>query len=219
MTLSPPAARPSLARRKCEGQGPLSFQPMTLALSEPETASALDIASVPGQWYLACVKSREEKAVADRLTARNIGVYLPLVTTRQIYRRKGASANAAPTKVLDLVVAACPGYLFVAIERDSQYFLAHDTKGVGTLLPEVRQSRLVKQMQDLQRTIASDQFQEMADWQEGRAVRICDGHNLTGVTGWLMKTRRKDVQLVQVGYPLMGLVAVVEVDPLFVEPI
>jgi transcription antitermination factor NusG len=211
MTLSPPTTSPPFARRICERQGAPYPQIMSTALAEPETAPAdpLDIASVAGTWYLGVVKSREEKSVAERLAAAGMGVYLPTVTARQFYRRK----------VVDLELAACPGYLFVALERDEQYATAIYTKGVFELLPESRQARLVKQMTDLQRTIASDSFQEMDEWREGRAVRITNGHNLAGVTGWLTQTRRKDVQVVQVGYPLMGLVAVVEVDPVFVEPI
>lgn len=167
---------------------------------------SLDLRAVAGTWGIAVVRSREEKAVAERLEAvLGVHVYLPMVCERRVYRKS----------VADLMLAACPGYLFVAWEKDAQYSEMWNARGVFEVRREARQAQLVDQMCVFQRALASDGFRRVGRWIKGQPVEIRQGHPLAGVRGWIRADRKSNI--VQVGYPLMGYVAEVEIDAVWLE--
>lgn len=177
---------------------------MQTAEITPES-QGLDLRAARGTWGLACVWARQEKAIAERLTRQGMSVYLPLVRERRPYRKA----------VIDLELAACPGYLFVAWEHDRQFADVWSTPGVFDVRRESRQALLVEQMCGMQRALASKHFRGMDRWRQDQAVQIRQGHDLAGVRGWLTKDRTSNI--IQVGYPLLGSVAKVEIDAVWLE--
>ena len=73
---------------------------------DPRWPRDRSLAADLGQWWVARVKPRHEKALAGDLARQGVGYYLPLMTKRTVRRDNG--------KVRKSIVCLFPGYLALA---------------------------------------------------------------------------------------------------------
>lgn len=92
----------------------------------------------PGEWFVLHTKSRQEKALADDLTARGIPHFLPLVPRQRMWGARKATVHEP----------LFPGYVFLRGSRD-QAFTADRTRRVAQILPVVDQRRLAWELRNL----------------------------------------------------------------------
>jgi transcription antitermination factor NusG len=121
---------------------------------------------VPGLWYVAHTKSRNEKALNNDLARMGMIAYLPLVNRQTRSRRTG--------RISQSVVPVFPGYLFFKATQEQRY-RALTTNRIAKLLAVPEQHQFMAELSRIYRLITTDelfavvQHIEVGDW--GRIVR------------------------------------------------
>jgi hypothetical protein len=136
------------------------------------------LADDQGQWWVALVKSRNEKALAWELTGLGVGYYLPMLTQRTIRRD-----NRKPRKS---ILCAFPGYISLTHYQERKADILR-TGRIIKVIPVSDQEQFVRQMDQVQ--TALDQFREvglLGSLAVGRRVMITAGP-LQGVEGVIFR--------------------------------
>ena len=165
------------------------------------------IGQISGRWWLLHTMARNEKALACDLQAMQVAFFLPLV---QITRRYGH-------RRFDLRIPLFPGYLFCACASDSQRYQVLSTQRVANLVSVEDQERLKAELEQILRALHEpNKIDLFAGLRTGRRCRVTAG-SLKGLEGVVIT--RKGMSRLFLDVSILGQSAVVEIDPMHVEPI
>jgi transcription antitermination factor NusG len=123
------------------GAGPTPGASPTPAVAAPPVVRLItfdEIVAVPGSWHVLHTRSRQEKALAETLTAMGIAAYLPLLDVTRTYGRRKLSVE----------LPMFPGYLFLKGKLEDAY-TADRTKRVAHIIPVVDQDKLTWELRNL----------------------------------------------------------------------
>jgi len=141
---------------------------------------------LPGIWWVAHTKPRNEKALALGLRSMGIPTYLPL------YRRE--SRSRATGRVFRSIVPVFSGYLFFNGSEDQRY-LALSTNRIAQTLAVPDQAGLVGHLRQIQQVLAAGTpFRIRKALEVGEWARVVFGP-LEGVEG-VIAQRRSRLRLV-----------------------
>jgi transcriptional antiterminator RfaH len=141
---------------------------------------------LPGRWWVAHTKPRQEKALARNFLSLSIFHYLPLGFRVTRSRKSGRLSESA--------IPVFPGYLFFNA-TETQRDQALQTNRIANLLSVVDQDQLLGELRQIQRVLASGQdYRTHKRLQVGQAVRILAGP-LADLEG-IVRERRSRLRLV-----------------------
>ncbi len=159
-----------------------------------------------GRWWVVHTKSRNEKALADDLSALRINHFLPLVQVKRRYASRGF--------VID--VPLFPGYLFMCGGDDERYATLM-THRAAALINVVDQEQLKTELRHVYLvTISRETVDLYPGLRRGKRCRVVRG-SLAGLEGIVL--RRRGCCRIYVGVEALGQSAELEIDPSLVEPI
>lgn len=185
-------------------------------LSSPLVAQAADTISpveaipdeLPGCWWVAHTKPRNEKALAADLTRLGIFHYLPL-RTRETRSRKTRRISRSSSPVF-------PGYLFFN-GRDDQRHRALATHRIANVLAVTAQDRLIMELRQVHKALlAGVDVRWHREIRVGQAARVIEGA-LLGIEG-VISQRLSKLRLV-LNVDMLGQSISVEVSAHQLEPI
>ena len=120
---------------------------------------------VPGEWYIAHVKSRNEKALAWDLDGLDVSYYLPMI------RRETFSGNRKRMNLYPLF----PSYLFFAGDAQTRYRVL-TTNRAAYVLEIQDQDEFRREIADIHRAISSgDELQFVQELPIGRQAEVTKG--------------------------------------------
>jgi len=169
----------------------------------PEAESIRDF---QGQWWVAHTKSRNEKALAHDLVARNVSYFLPM--TLKVSRRSH--------RTLKSMLPLFTGYLFFCGHENDRVELLK-TNRVANLLEVTDQSELLRELVRVEQAVRAGvpltphKYIEAGQW-----CRVIAGP-LLGVEGIVVEQRGSARLVLQVD--MLGQAASVEIDVEMIEPI
>jgi transcription antitermination factor NusG len=156
-------------------------------------------AAVGGRWHLLHTKSRQEKALAETLTAQGIAHYLPLANVGR---------NYAGRKV-QVELPLFPGYVFLKGSLD-QVYSADRTKRVAGVIPVVDQEKISRELRSLAQALASRvQLDPYPYLRAGVKVCVRCGP-LMGMEGVIESRNKRDRLILQVD--VLGQATSLEID-------
>lgn len=165
-------------------------------------------ADLPGLWYVAHTRSRQEKILSGELTKLGVFNYLPLAerTTR----------SPATRRLSRSVVPVFPGYVFFKGSEEQRY-LALRTNRIANVLEVPGQEQLLSELVHVQHLLAStDEFVIGQRLNVGDCGRITAGA-LEGLEG--IVTRHAGRLRLAMNVTILGQSVSVEVDHEIVERI
>ncbi len=172
-------------------------------VSWPATES---IETFNGLWWVAHTKSRNEKALAHDLMAKNISYFLPM--TMKVSRRSH--------RTLKSMLPLFTGYLFFCGPEDDRIELLK-TNRVANLLEVTDQDLLIKELLRVEQAIrAGAPLTPHKYIKEGQWCRVIAGP-LLGLEGFVIQQKGGTRLVLQVD--MLGQAASVEVDIDMIEPI
>lgn len=115
---------------------------------------------LPGRWWVAHTKPRNEKALARDLEMLGLHYYLPLRSKMTRSRRTGRRSQS--------IIPVFPGYLFFNSEDDRRAAAATTNRIAGTLAV-ADQAALVRELRQVQKLLASG-----AEFNWGPAISVGD---------------------------------------------
>jgi len=115
---------------------------------------------LPGRWWVAHTKPRNEKALARDLELLGLHYYLPLRTKMTRSRKTGRRSQS--------VIPVFPGYLFFNSEEDGRTAATTTNRIAGTLVV-ADQASLVRELRQVQKLLASG-----AEFNWGPAISVGD---------------------------------------------
>jgi hypothetical protein len=134
--------------------------------------------NLPGLWWVAHTRPRNEKALALDLRARDVFHYLPL--------RLRSTRSKATGRVSTSLVPVFPGYVFFNAD-DAQRQHALTTNRIANTLSVVNQSELIGELRQIQRLLTTQtEFEWEPAIQVGQWARVTAG-SLQGVEGVVCK--------------------------------
>jgi transcription antitermination factor NusG len=113
-------------------------------MSQVSAGAAASPWHTEGDWYVLHTKSRQEKTLADSLTAMGISHYLPLVVAARYYGKRKLSVE----------LPLFPGYLFVHGSLDQAYE-ADRTGRVAQIIRVVDQHRIDWELKNLHQALSA----------------------------------------------------------------
>jgi len=159
----------------------------------------LALESIPGQWYVAHTKARNEKALAWSLHHWNIAYFLPLIPKKT--RRKG--------RLYQSLLPLFGGYLFFCGEQEKRY-IALTTNRIANVIDVVDQAKLVQQLCGIHRAITSGLPVDTHPYlKAGDRCRVTAGP-LIGHEGIVVRKNKLTRILLQID--ILGQAAAVEID-------
>lgn len=166
-------------------------------LADPLAALPDDL---PGQWWVAHTRPRNEKALAFDLRARGVFHYLPLCVR--------VSHSKATGRVSRSIVPVFPGYVFInGVDADRQTALT--TNRIANTLAVPDEARLLGELRHVQQLLSA---QADFDWEPkievGQWVRVVAGP-LVGVEG--VVCRRMSKMRLALNVRMLSQAVVVEV--------
>ena len=168
--------------------------------------TAGSIESFDGQWWVAHTKSRNEKALAHDLMAKNVSYFLPM--TMKVSRRSH--------RTLKSMLPLFTGYLFFCGHEDDRIELLK-TNRVANLLEVPDQEELVKELLRVERAIrAGAPLTPHKYIKEGQWCRVIAGP-LLGLEGFVIQQKSGTRLVLQID--MLGQAASVEVDVDMIEPL
>jgi transcription antitermination factor NusG len=183
-----------------------SLEMTRLGLAANALAAFERVSVLPGVWHLLHTRSRQEKALAETMSAKGIGVFLPLVEVTRTYGRRKASVG----------LPLFPGYVFLKGALDDAYE-ADRTKRVAGIIPVVNQAQLAWELRNLALALAArvplDPYPYL---RAGVRVEIRSGP-LAGIQGVVESRLKRDRLLLQID--VLGQATSLEIDGAIVEPI
>lgn len=164
-------------------------------------------------WYALAVRSRCEKAVANKLQEQHIEVFLPLINERKTWSDR--------VKIVEN--ALFPGYLFIHCNlttelryqllesRDALSLVGHSAEHMALAIPDV-------QIEAVQQIVSHDPEAEAAElFVEGRKVRVINGP-MSGIEGVVLQSPDGQHRL-YCNLPLLGRSVRTRISKLDVLPI
>lgn len=180
------------------------------SIHEPEestlvTAIPLDL---PGKWYVAHCRSRNEKILAKELSILGVFNYLPL--------NRRQTRSPATGRISHSLVPVFPGYVFFNGNEDQRY-LALRTNRIAAVLDVPNQEQLVAELTQIQTLVAKDEsFAVVPHIHVGDWGRIIAGP-LRGLEG--VVTQCSGGFRLTMNVTILGQSVHVEVDRDKIEPI
>ena len=169
----------------------------------PEARSVRDFT---GQWWVVHTKSRNEKALAHDLIAKNISYFLPM--TMKVSRRSH--------RTLKSLLPLFAGYLFFCGEEDDRVE-SLKTNRVVNLLEVTDQEALVKELVRFEQALrVGAPLTPHKYIEKGRWCRVLAGP-LLGLEGIVVEHRGATRLVLQID--MLGQAASVEIDVDMIEPI
>jgi transcriptional antiterminator RfaH len=175
---------------------------MPILSAEPDLfpSTLLDEEASADSWWLVYTIARREKELMRRLRILGIGHYGPLL------RRRNRSAAG---RVRESFVPLFPSYVFLRGD-DAARQQALATKCISRTLPVPDSARLVRDLQQVWRLLASDApLEPEARLEPGRRVRVRSG-SMLGLEGTVVKRRGKDWLVVVVEFLQQGVSVLLE---------
>ena len=164
------------------------------------------ISSFAGTWWVAHTKSRNEKALAQDLIARNISYFLPM--TWHLRVQKG--------RKLRVLLPLFSGYLFFCGDENHR-LQTLQTNRVAGIIEVADQQKLLRQLQQIEQAIlAGAPLEPHAHIKEGQKCRVKAG-SLLGLQGIVVKAKNRSRLVLQVD--MLGQAASVEIDTDLLEVI
>ena len=171
--------------------------PMLFPLDTP-------LAGIPGQWWVARTKSRNEKALAWWLHQSSIAYYLPM--REKVTRHKG--------RVLRSLLPLFSGYLFFS-GTEEQRIISLTSNRIAQLLEVADQEQLIGDMSAIHEAISKGVSLDPHPYlKQGDRCRVTSG-SLAGLEGILV--RKKGVARLVLQIDMLGQAAATEVDADLVE--
>ncbi len=185
---------------------------MRLASATLETAvdalhvqqSPLD-ETAPGEWFVLHVKSRQEKALADDLSAVGISHYLPLICEAKYYGRRKFHVKRP----------LFAGYLFLRGSVQETY-RASSTHRVARILRVADQDRLDTELRNLHLALTKGAMLDVYPFlRNGIHVTVRSGP-FRGLQGVIKDRAARDRLILQVD--MLGRAASLEIDGALLDP-
>jgi transcription antitermination factor NusG len=172
-------------------------------ITHPEGVALADL---PGTWWVAHTKPRQEKAFAHELRQRGTSYFLPLVEKLTIIRGRK----------LKPLLPLFPGYVFACGTEDERLMSFRGNRLARTI-PVVDQARLVRELTQIERALGADV--PVDPWpylKVGRWVTVRSGP-LKGIEG--IVSERKSVTRLVLRVATLGQAVAVEIDAGLLEPL
>jgi transcription antitermination factor NusG len=159
-----------------------------------------------GQWWVAHTKSRNEKALAHDLMAKDISYFLPM--TWRVHRHSERTIKA--------LLPLFTGYLFFC-GNESQRVELLKTNRVANLIEVKDQESLVRELARFDQALrAGAPLTPHKYLNKGQWCRVIAGP-LLGLEGMILQTKGDTRLVLQIN--LLGQAASVEIDIVMVEPV
>jgi len=158
------------------------------------------------QWHLLYVKSRQEKLLADDLTAMGIASYLPIWHQVRYYGRRK----------ITLELPLFPGYVFLLGSLEDAY-MADRTKRVVSIIRVANQRQMEWELENIRAALAGDA--ELAPHpflKEGMRVEVRSGP-FRGLQGVIESRARADRLVLQV--EMLARAVSLEIDASLLDPV
>jgi transcription antitermination factor NusG len=163
---------------------------------------------LPGRWWVAHTKPRQEKALERDLRALGVFCYLPLCRHATHSRNTGRASHS--------LVPLFTGYLFFNGAHDERY-LALRTNRIANILDVVHQAELVGQLRQIQRVVLSGiSFRRSVRLKVGDWARVVAGP-LAGAEGVVCRHRSR--LRLALNVRMLGQAVIVEVQQDMLERI
>lgn len=186
----------------------LSLQNGSTQLADPQKVDSIQFTGLPGRWYVAHTKPRQEKILATHLARFGIYNYLPL--SRRVTR------SSATRRLSRSMVPVFPGYLFFN-GTDEQRYRALTTNRIVNVLEVANQKQLIAELTNVHFLLNStSEFSVQARLKVGQWGRIIAGP-LSGLEG-VVAEYGGGIRLTM-NVTILGQSVSVEVDADNVEPI
>jgi transcriptional antiterminator RfaH len=162
---------------------------------------------LPGRWWVAHTRSRNEKALARDLARLKIVHYLPL--------RSRVTQSRATKRFSRALVPVFTGYVFLNATPQQRYHVMRTNRVARTLFV-LDQQRLVAQLRSIHRVLTGDTaFEQVDGIHVGQWVRVVAG-SLIGVEGCVV--RRLGRTRLAISVDTLGQSVLVEVPAELLEP-
>lgn len=172
-------------------------------LSWPEEKS---LAEFGGQWWVAHTKSRNEKALAHDLVAKQISYFLPM--SWKIRHQRGRKLRS--------LIPLFGGYIFFCGEESQRVELLR-TNRVANLIEVKDQSKLVSELLRIEQALKAGAPLEPHKYMKaGQVCRVISGP-LMGMKGIVVTAKKATRLVLQVD--MLGQAASVEVDTDLIEAV
>ena len=167
----------------------------------PEEKSVSDFS---GLWWVAHTKSRNEKALAQDLSQKQVSYFLPM--NWKVRRRRGRTIRS--------LLPLFSGYLFFC-GQEKQRIEVLRTNRVANLIEVKDQQKLVAELLQIEKTIRAGAVLTPHKYiKEGQHCRVTAGP-LAGLYGIVLKTKSVTHLVLQID--MLGQAASVEVDTDMIE--
>jgi transcription antitermination factor NusG len=164
------------------------------------------VMAAPGRWHVLHTRSRQEKVLAESLTAKGIAAFLPMLEVTRTYGRRKAT--------LDLPMF--PGYVFLKGQLEEAYE-ADRTKRVANIITVADQDKLTWELRNLALALtARAPLDPYPYLRTGIKVEVRSGPFI-GIQGIIEERTKRDRLLLQID--VLGQSTSVEIDGAIVEPI
>lgn len=166
----------------------------------------VELADIPGPWWVAHTKARNEKALAQQLAQWSIAYFLPL--REKLVVKRGRRL----TSMLPLF----SGYLFFAGDDEARYH-ALTSNRIAQVIAVVDQDKLCRELAAICRALqARAPLDPHPYLKVGARCRVRSGA-LAGIEGLLERKQNVTRLLLQVD--ILGQAAAVEIDADLLEPV
>ena len=157
-------------------------------------------------WAAIRTKARCEKVIADYLTRRNVGTFLPMRLSRRTY---GARVRYSELPLF-------PGYLFYDCDAIDRRVVFESRKVAQILIPEDQQE-LTNDIENLVRSQVLKEHVQRGEWgPPGLPVEVVNGP-LAGATGEFVRRRGRTSLVLRVRF--LGFAAEVTIDEHQIRPL
>ncbi|MDH7600386.1 MAG: transcription termination/antitermination NusG family protein [Sedimentisphaerales bacterium] len=164
------------------------------------------IAQFTGRWWVAHTRSRNEKALAHDLLARQVSYFLPMTWNIRRHRHRTFKA----------LLPVFSGYLFFC-GTESDRLAVLKTNRVAGIIEVVDQARLVAELSQIEQALKSGvPLLPHRYIKEGQWCRVTAGP-LMGLEGIIIQTKNLARLVLQV--EMLGQATYVDIDMRMVEPI
>ena len=186
-----------------DAAGDADSAPIVSAIPSP---SLFPEAPADAIWFVLHTRSRQEKAVADALTALHAWCFLPLLTHTRVYRGRKIHVQ------LPLI----PSYVFMKGHADQAYQLDRN-KRLANIIPVTNQARLERELGNIRRAIdANVPLDPYPYLKKGIRAEVRSGP-LRGTQG-IIEDRTKLTRLI-LQVDMLGRAVSLELDGALLEPL
>jgi len=159
-----------------------------------------------GTWWVAHTRSRNEKAFANDLLAKNVSYFLPM--TWKVQRKRG--------RILRSLLPLFNGYLFFC-GNEKDRLEALKTNRVANILEVKDQKNLVNELYQIEKTLAAGASLEPHQYvKSGQCCRVIAG-SLQGLEGVVAEVSKRTRLILRI--EMLGQAASVEIDRNLIEVI